>query len=93
MIQIGASLLVKYFSSLYWKKVFKVLFIPVFIVLMIVYPIWIINVFYIQDEPLKCGVPLLVVILSLWGIGIPATIITQLLLNKYILKLKPTNKN
>ncbi len=92
IIQVGVSLLVKYFASLHWKRILRILFVPLFIVLMMVYPIWIIDVFYVQDEPVKCGMPILAVILFFWIVGIPVTIITQLLLNKKILKLKPTNK-
>lgn len=93
LVQIGASLLVKYFSSLYWRGVFRVLFIPAFIGLMAVYPIWVIDVYYIPDEPMTCGLPIMAMMFFFWVIGIPVTIITQLLLNKKVLKLKPTNKN
>ena len=91
VIQMLASLLVKYLASLHWKSIFRVLFIPLFIVLMAMYPIWVVDLFYIPEEPMKCGLPIMAMMFFFWVIGIPVVIITQLLLNKYILKLKPTN--
>lgn len=93
VIQILTSLLVKYFASLHWKRIFRILFIPLFIVLMAIYPIWTVDVFFVREESVRCGLPIMAMMFFFWIIGVPVALITQLLLNKYILKLKPTNTN
>ena len=93
VIQILTSLLVKYFASLPWKRILRILFIPLFIVLMAMCPIWAVNILFARGESVMCGLPIIAMMFFFWIIGVPIALITQLLLNKYILKLKPTNTN
>ncbi len=94
LLQLSINLLVKTFSGIYWKQRFRSWSYAFFVILMAVYP-FVVNqrLDYDAGGEVKCGMPILAMFLFLWGIGIPATIIMQLLLNKYVLKIKPTNKN
>lgn len=91
LLQFSINLLVKSFSGTYWKQLFRAWSYAFFVILMAVYP------FMAEQRmgnenggEINCGGYQFSIFTFLWVTGIPAVLVLQFLLNKFI--LKPINK-
>ncbi|AXG74195.1 hypothetical protein DVK85_08065 [Flavobacterium arcticum] len=91
LLQFSINLLIKTFSNNYWKQLFRNLSYLFFVILMAVYPfIAAQRMNESGNEGINCGGYQFSIFTFLWVTGIPAVLLLQFLLNKFI--LKPTNK-